>query len=310
MKKISVIVPTYNEEDNVVPLSEAVIGQFTDNLPGYDYELIFIDNDSEDDTRSRIRGLCGSNPKIKAIFNARNYGQFSSPYYGLLQTTGDCAIAICADFQDPVELIPDFVRDWEEGHKIILGQKVSSKESGIKYAMRSMYYNFMKKHSDAEFIEHATGFGLYDRDFIEMLKSIDEPRPFMKGIVAEMGYKIKLIPYEQPKRRSGRSSNGLFGYYDAGVQGITSYTKFGVRLAVFTGVLFTIASIVTAICLGIYKLLNWNTFHIAGLALSVVIFLAVSLQILFIGIVGEYVLEINSRVKKRPLVIESERINF
>jgi glycosyltransferase involved in cell wall biosynthesis len=310
MKKISILVPTYNEEGNVVPLSEAIIGQFRDNLPNYDYELLFIDNDSEDTTRAKIRELCRTDPKIKAIFNAKNYGQFSSPYYGLLQATGDCVISMCADFQDPVELIPQYVKEWEDGHKIILGQKTSSKESKIVYSMRSRYYRYLRKKSDVEFIEHVTGSGLYDREFIEALKGIEEPRPFLRGIVAEMGYNIKLIPYEQPKRKSGRSSNGLFGYYDAGMQGLTSYTKFGVRLAVFFGVLFTIGSLATAVGLGIYKLLNWHTFDLMTHAFSMAIFIVVSLQLLFIGIVGEYVLNINQRMKKRPLVIESERINF
>jgi len=310
MKKISVLVPTYNEESNVVPLSEAITDQFRENLEDYDYELIFIDNDSEDGTRDRIRELCASDPRIKAIFNAKNYGQFSSPYYGLLQATGDCVISMCADFQDPVELIPKYVEEWENGYKIVLGQKASSKESRIKYAMRNIYYKFLRKNSDVEFIEHVTGSGLYDRDFIETLRKIDEPRPFLRGIVAEMGYKIKLVQYEQPKRRSGKSSNGIFGYYDAGMQGITSYTKFGVRLAVFLGVVFTLTSIAVAVGLGIYKIMNWNTFYITGWAFNTVIFIAVSLQLLFIGIVGEYVLNINSRMKKRPLVIESERINF
>jgi len=310
MKKVSILVPTFNEEGNVVPLSEAIIGQFREHLQGYDYDILFIDNDSKDATRTKIRELCASNPKIKAIFNAKNYGQFSSPYYGLLQATGDCVISMCADFQDPVELIPKYVKEWEAGHKIVLGQKTTSKESRIVYRMRSSYYKLLRKHSDVEFIEHVTGSGLYDREFIETLRKIEEPRPFLRGMVAEMGYNIKLVPYEQPKRRSGRSSNGLFGYYDAGMQGITSYTKFGVRVAVFLGVLFTIASIAVAAGLVIYKLLNWNTFVLAGYSFGMAIFIVVSLQLLFIGVVGEYVINMSLQTKKRPLVIESERINF
>jgi len=310
MKTISILVPTFNEEENVVPLSEAILAQFRDHLPEYDYEIIFIDNDSKDTTRAKLRELCSSNPKIKAIFNARNYGQFNSPYYGLLQATGDCVIAICADFQDPVELIPQYVKEWEAGYKIVLGQKTSSKESGIVRRIRNFYYRMMKKRSNVNFIEHVTGSGLYDREFLEILRNLDEPNPLIRGIVAEIGYKVKLIPYEQPKRKAGRSSNGLFGYYDAGMQGLTTYTKIGVRVAVFFGVLFTLASIAVTVGLGIYKLLNWDTFSIMSYAFSVAIFFAVSLQMLFIGLVGEYVLNINSRMKKRPLVIESERINF
>ena len=310
MKKVSVLIPTYNEEDNVIPLSEKIIEQFQTALSDYDYELIFIDNNSSDSTRERVRDLCASNKHIKAIFNARNFGQFNSPYYGILQATGDCVIGMSADFQDPVELIPQFVKEWESGHKIVLGQKTSSKEGRIVYRLRSFYYRVMKKNSDAEFIEHVTGFGLYDREFVEVMKNLDDSKPFIRGIIAEIGYGIKLIPYEQQMRKSGKSSNNLFGYYDAAVQGLTSYTKIGVRLAVAFGVFFTLASIASGIGFGIYKLLNWNTFDLWPLALNLIIFFVVSLQLLFIGVVGEYVLSINSRMKKRPLVIESERINF
>lgn len=310
MKKISVVVPTYNEEENVVPLSEKIIEQFTDKSDAYDYELIFIDNDSEDSTREKIRGLCDSNPRIKAIFNARNYGQFNSPYYGLLQATGDCAILMSADFQDPVELIPDYLKEWESGYKIVLGQKTSSKENKIVFAMRNLYYRFMKKNSDVDFIEHVTGSGLYDREFIDILKTVDEPRPFLRGIVAEMGYRIKLVSYEQPRRRAGKSSNGISKYYDAAMQGMTSYTKTGVRMAVLLGAICTIISALTAVSAIIYKLLNWNTYDVWPLGIVIAIFVVVSLQLLFIGIVGEYVLSINSKMNRRPLVIESERINF
>ena len=310
MKKVSVLVPTYNEEDNVVPLSESIIEQFETHLQEYDYELIFIDNDSKDETRNRIRELCSSNPKVKAIFNAKNYGQFSSPYYGILQAAGDCVISLCADFQDPVELIPQFLEAWESGYKVVLGQKTSSKESGFVYRLRSVYYKFLRKRSDVEFIEHVTGFGLYDREFVEVMRSLDDSKPFLRGVVAEMGYKIKLIPYAQPKRRSGKSSNGISGYYDAAVQSFTAYTKTGVRLAVAFGIFFTLASVITAIGMGIYKILHWDTFNLMSHAFNIVIFFVISLQLLFIGVVGEYVLDINSRLKKRPLVIESERINF
>lgn len=310
MKKISVLVPTYNEEDNVVPLSTAIISTFENDLPDYDYELIFIDNDSQDSTREKIRNLCIKNPNIKAIFNARNYGQSSSPYYGILQATGDCVILMSADFQDPVELIPQYVQEWESGYKIVLGQKTSSKESKVKYALRKLYYGFMRRNADAKFIEQVTASGLYDREFIEILKGIDEPRPFLRGIIAEMGYSIKLVPYEQPKRRAGKSKNGIFGYYDTVMQSITSYTKIGVRAAVFLGVIATIGSLLTVLGFSIYKVLNWDTFSISSVAIGLAIFVIVSLQLLFIGVVGEYVLNINSRTKKRPLVVESERINF
>ena len=224
MKKISVLIPCYNEEENVVPISEAVIKTLQKDLPEYDYELVFIDNDSQDHTRSLIRQLCDENPKIKAIFNARNFGQFNSPYYGMLQITGDCVIEMVADFQDPVELIPQYVHEWEKGYKIVIGIKTSSKENRLMYWLRGCYYMMMKKLSDVEQIEQFTGSGLYDRDFIEVLRNLDDPTPFLRGIVAELGFKIKQIPYEQPKRRAGETKNHFYQLYDAAMLSITSYT--------------------------------------------------------------------------------------
>lgn len=291
-------------------MSEAIKAQFTGELSRYDYEIIFIDNDSKDNTRDIIRGLCASDSHIKAIFNAKNFGQFSSPYYGILQANGDCVISMCADFQDPPEMIPKYVREWEAGYKIVLGQKTASKESGIVYRMRNFYYWFMRKNSDVEFIRQVTGSGLYDREFIEVMRSVKDSRPFLRGIVAEYGYKIKLVPYDQPKRRAGKSSNNIFRYYDAAVQSVTSYTKIGVRLAVVTGTVFTLISGITALAFIVYKLLNWDTFSISPYALQLAIFFLVSLNIGFVGVVGEYVLDINQRVRNRPLVVESERINL
>ena len=215
MKKISVLIPCYNEEENVVPISEAVIGIITKELPQYDYELVFIDNDSTDKTRELLRMLCAKNPKIKAIFNARNFGQFNSPYYGILQVTGDCVISMVADFQDPVELIPKYVHEWENGYKIVIGIKTSSKENPVMYWLRSCYYKLIRKLSDVEQIEHFTGSGLYDRQFIEVLRNLDDPTPFLRGIVAELGFKRKEIPYEQPKRRAGKTHNNFYKLYDA-----------------------------------------------------------------------------------------------
>ena len=303
------MVPTYNEEDNVIPISKAIIEQV--KLCGnYDYELLFIDNDSKDSTREKIRALCADNPHIKAIFNAKNYGQFNSPYYGILQATGDCVISMAADFQDPPELIPKYVRAWEEGYKLVMGQKVSSRENPLVYRARQFYYRFMKKHSEIDFLEQVNGSGLYDREFVEIMRGFDDPRPFLRGVVAELGYKIKLIPFDQPKRKFGKSSNNLFSYYDGAMQSITTYTKVLVRAAVASGVILTTLSIFSIVGSIIYKLFNWDSFSISGCALDLVIFFAVSLQIFFIGAVGEYVLNVNDHVRKRPLVIESERINF
>ena len=310
MKKISVLIPCYNEEENVVPISEAVIKTLTKDLPEYDYELVFIDNDSQDRTRSLIRQLCNENPKIKAIFNARNFGQFNSPYYGMLQITGDCAIEMVADFEVPVELIPQYVHEWEKGYKIVIGIKTSSKENRLMYWLRGCYYKMMKKLSDVEQIEQFTGSGLYDRDFIEVLRNLDDPTPFLRGIVAELGFKIKQIPYEQPKRRAGETKNHFYQLYDAAMLSITSYTKAGLRLATIFGSICSLISMVVAVVYLVMKLMYWDRFP-AGMApvLIGMCFLG-SVQIFFIGLMGEYILSINARVMKRPLVIEEERLNF
>ena len=310
MKKISVLIPCYNEEENVVPISEAVIKTLQKDLPEYDYELVFIDNDSQDHTRSLIRQLCDENPKIKAIFNARNFGQFNSPYYGMLQITGDCVIEMVADFQDPVELIPQYVHEWEKGYKIVIGIKTSSKENRLMYWLRGCYYKMMKKLSDVEQIEQFTGSGLYDRDFIEVLRNLDDPPPFLRGIVAELGFKIKQIPYEQPKRRAGETKNHFYQLYDAAMLSITSYTKAGLRLATIFGSICSLISMVVAVVYLVMKLMYWDRFP-AGMApvLIGMCFLG-SVQIFFIGLMGEYILSINARVMKRPLVIEEERLNF
>ncbi|MCI9105588.1 MAG: glycosyltransferase family 2 protein [Lachnospiraceae bacterium] len=310
MKTISILIPCYNEEENVEPIARAVIEILDRELPQYDYELVFIDNDSQDNTRPILRQMCSQNPKIKAIFNARNFGQFNSPYHGLLQVTGDCVIAMVADFQDPVELIPKYVKAWEEGYKIVIGIKTSSKENPVMYWLRSCYYKTIRRLSDVEQIEHFTGSGLYDREFIEVLRRLDDPTPFLRGIVAELGYKRKEIPYEQPKRRAGKTHNNFYRLYDAAMLSVTSYTKAGLRLATFVGAISCTLSLLVAFVYLIMKLIWWDRFP-AGMApmLLGMLFLG-SVQIFFIGMIGEYVLSINQRVMKRPLVIEEERLNF
>lgn len=309
MKKVSILIPTFNEEENVSMMAEAVVKQMVE-LPQYDYELIFIDNNSSDSTRMIIRDLCTKNHRIKAIFNAKNYGQFSSPYYGILQATGDCVITMCCDFQDPVELIPKYLEEWENGYKIVLCQKVSSDENRIIYNLREFYYRFMKKHSEVEFLKQVTGSGLYDRSFVEVMRKIDDTRPFLRGIVAEMGFDIKLIPFNQPPRRAGKSSNTFYGYLDAASQSLTAYTKFGCRLALWSGLFATTASSIALIAFIIYWILNPGYGRAIQMLVSLAILLGVSLNMFFIGIVGEYVMDANQHTRKRPLVIESERINF
>ena len=310
MKKISILIPCYNEEENIVPISQAVIETMERDLPEYAFELVFIDNDSTDNTRPLIRGLCGKDRRIKAIFNARNFGQFNSPYYGMLQVTGDCVVEMVADFQDPVDMIPKYVREWEKGYKIVIGIKTSSRENKIMYWLRSCYYKTIKKLSDVEQIEHFTGSGLYDREFIEVLRNLDDPTPFLRGIVAELGYKRKEIPYDQPKRRAGKTHNNFYRLYDAAMLSVTSYTKAGLRLATFFGFFCSLASMCVALVYLVMKLIWWDRFP-AGMAPMLIgmLFLG-SVQIFFIGLLGEYIMSINQRVMKRPLVIEEERLNF
>lgn len=310
MKKISVLIPCYNEEDNVGPISKALIELFAGKLPNYDYEIIYIDNCSKDSTRDRLRIICSANKKVKAILNAKNFGQFNSPYYGLQQASGDCVILLCCDFQDPIDLLPRFIEEWEKGYKIVSGIKTSSKENKVMRFLRTCYYKIIKKMSDVEQIEHFTGFGLYDASFIKVLKNLDDPTPFLRGIVAELGYKRKSISYQQQRRRAGKTSNNWYTLFDAAMLSFTSYTKIGLRIATIGGFVCAGVSFLIALIYLVYKLLYWETFS-AGIAPLVIgVFLLGGIQLFFIGLLGEYVMSINTRIMKRPLVIEEERLNF
>ena len=309
-KTISIVIPCYNEEENVVPLANALRACFREKLQNYHYELLFIDNDSQDKTRENLRALCKEDKGIKAIFNAKNFGQFNSPYYGMLNSTGDATILMAADFQDPVEMIPKFVEAWEEGYRIVIGVKTESNESKLMYALRGIYYKLIRKMSSVDQISQFTGFGLYDKGFISVMKSLDDPTPFLRGIVAELGYRRKDIPYTQPKRRAGVTHNNFYTLYDAAMLSFTSYTKVGLRLAVFFGGICAGLSMLFGLLYLIMKLIWWDRFP-AGMAPMLIgmLFLG-SVQIFFIGLLGEYILSINQRVMKRPLVVEEERLNF
>ncbi|MCI8507799.1 MAG: glycosyltransferase family 2 protein [Lachnospiraceae bacterium] len=310
MKKISIVVPTYNEEENVIPISKAIMEEMDKSLPGYDYELLFIDNCSTDNTRKLLREICNENKKIKAIMNAKNFGQFNSPYYGLCQSSGDCTILICADFQDPVNMIPKFVEEWEKGYRIISAIKTTSKENRIMRFLRSCYYKVIKKMSDVEQIEHFTGFGLYDKQFVEVLRNLDDSTPFLRGIVAELGFKRKEIPYEQQKRAAGKTHNNWATLYDAAMLSFTSYTKIGLRIATIIGFCLSAISLLVALVYLIMKLIFWNRFVAGTIPILLAVCILGSVQLFFIGLMGEYILSINKRIMKRPLVIEEERINF
>lgn len=310
MKTISVLIPTFNEEENARPIYEAIKQELSSNCAGYDYEIVFIDNKSQDNTRSILRELCKEDRRVKAIFNCKNFGQFNSPVYGLMQTSGDCAIMLCADFQDPVELIHVFVRYWEEGYKIVCGVKTSSKETPIMYYLRSLYYKTIRRFSSVEQIEHFTGFGLYDKSFIDVLRRLHDPTPFIRGIVAELGPERKEVEYTQQRRRAGKSKNNLLSLYDAAMLSFTSYTKVGMRFATFLGFIIAGGSFLIALFYLIAKLLFWDAFSMGYAPTMIAVFFMGGVQLTFLGFLGEYIMGMNARVMNRPLVVEEERLNF
>lgn len=310
MSKISIMIPCYNEEENVREIAAAVIETIERDLPTYDYDLLFIDNDSQDKTREYLREMCANNRKIKAIFNAKNFGQFNSPYHAMCQTTGDCTITMCCDFQDPVEMIPEFVKEWEKGAKIVCAIKTTSKENRIMRFLRTCYYKVIKRLSEVDQIEHFTGFGLYDKSFIKVLKDLKDPIPFVRGIVAELGYKRVDIPYEQQRRRAGKTHNNWATLYDAAMLSFTSYTKAGLRAATIMGFIMSALSLALAFIYLILKLIFWDRFVAGMTPILIAVCVLGSVQLFFIGLLGEYVLSINKRVMNRPLVIEEERLNF
>ena len=304
------MIPCFNEVENVGPMSETIVKIMTEELPQYDYELLFIDNHSEDGTREKLEEICEENHNIKAIFNVTNFGQFNSPFYGMCQTTGDATISMCCDFQDPPELIPKYVAEWEKGYKIVSAIKSTSKENGFIFFLRKCYYKLIRNMSTVKFIENFTGTGLYDKSFIDLIRQLDDPIPFLRGIVAEYEFKRKDIPYEQAKRRSGKTSNNFYSLYDAAMLSITSYTKVGLRIATFVGFLSAAMSFVVALVYLFLKLTDWHHFTAGYAPMVIGVFLIGSLQLFFIGLMGEYILNINTRIMHRPLVVEEKRLNF
>ena len=310
MKKISVILPTYNEEDNVIPLSKEIVNIFNNELNNYDYEIIFTDNNSIDSTREKIISLCQENKNIKAIFNAKNFGQFRSPFNAMINANGDCVILMVSDFQDPPKIIVDFVREWESGYKIVIGIKNKSKENLIMRFIRSLYYKLMKYISDIEHIEHFTGTGLYDKSFVKTISVLDDPDPYIRGIVSELGYKIKKINYEKQNRKAGKSKNNFFTLYNIAMISITNYSKIVLRLVTMIGFLFSFLSFIFGLIYFIYKIIYWHSFNVGIAPLILGVFFIGSIQLFFLGLIGEYIVNINDRLMKRPLVIEEKRINF
>ena len=310
MKKISVLIPTYNEEKNIKIIHSRIKDLFVAELPNYHYEIIFIDNFSTDNSRQVIVDICSKDRKTKAIFNARNFGFVRSTFYGLIQATGDCTVLLFSDMQDPPELIVDFVRQWETGYKIVIGIKNKSKENKFMYLVRSAYYKLIEKIAEVEHIQHFTGFGLYDKSFIQVLSKLEDPAPYLRGIVSELGFGRKEIYYEQQKREHGISNFNFFKLYDIAMLGITSYSKVMMRLATILGFTTSIIGLIIAMITIVLKLLYWDKYPIGTAAILTGVFLMGSIQIFFVGFVGEYIININTRVLKRPLVIEEKRLNF
>jgi glycosyltransferase involved in cell wall biosynthesis len=308
MKRISIVTPCFNEEENVDDVHER-ISQIMSGF-GYDYEHIFIDNASTDKTQEKLRNLITRDPRVKAILNTRNFGHIRSPYYGLLQGTGDAVIILATDLQDPPERIPDFIKKWEEGFKVVIGVKTSSQESGLFYLLRTTYYRMLRKLSDVELIEHFTGFGLYDQQVIQILRNLNDPYPYFRGLIADIGFPIARIPFIQPRRKRGITKNNFYTLYDMAMLGMTGYTKVPLRVATMTGFLTAVISFIVGLAYLTYKLFFWQQFQLGSAPIVIGLFFLGSIQLLFLGIVGEYIGAIYTQVMKRPLVIEKERINF
>jgi polyisoprenyl-phosphate glycosyltransferase len=306
---ITVVTPCYNEEGNVRELYLAVRRVF-EGLPQYRYEHLFIDNGSRDATREILRTLAAADANVKVILNARNFGQVRSGYHALLQARGDAVIGMACDFQDPPELIPSYLQKWEEGFRIVLGVKESAEEHGAFYAVRSAYYRSLARISDTRIVQQATGFGLYDRVVVEALRRIDDPYPFFRGLLAEIGYPVAEIPFRQPQRKRGVTSQNFYTLYDLAFLGIVSHSKVPLRLAAMLGFLLSGLSLLAAMVYLVYKLLFWNRFSVGIAPVVIGFFFLSSMQLLFIGIVGEYIGSIWTQVRKHPHVFEAERLNF
>ena len=310
MKTISVVVPTYNEEGNVRIVYERVKKVFEEALFQYNMELVFEDNCSTDNTRDELVSLCNEDKRVKAIFNAKNFGFSRSTYYALMQANGDAVVLMFADMQDPPEVIPEFVKKWEEGDLVITGIKASSKENPLMYMVRRFYYWFVKKVCDVEHIENYNGFGLYDKKFIDILRNMNDPYPYFRGIVAELAPRRCEVKYDHQLRQTGKTHMNFLKLYDVAMAGITSYSKAAIRLATLLGAIMGLGGIVIAIFTLIKKLLFWNSYPVGNAAILIGVFVIGAMQLFFIGLLGEYVVSITIRTMNHPLIIEEKRLNF
>jgi glycosyltransferase involved in cell wall biosynthesis len=309
MKTISVVIPCYNEEENVEKVYAEVIKVF-DGLRGYAYEIIFIDNASEDRTVPILKEIARIDENVKIIVNTRNFGHIRSPFYGLLQSSGDAVVLLCADLQDPPSLIANFVKKWEEGYKVVLGVKKTSQESIAMFALRKLYYRLIHSISEIKLTKNNTGFGLYDQEVIHVLRKLGDPYPYFRGLISDLGFRSYKIEYDQPRRVRGITKNNFYTLYDMAMLGITNHSKIPLRIATIVGFVISILSLVVALGYFIAKLVFWKNFTIGTAPLIIGLFFFSSVQLFFIGIIGEYLGAIHTQVLKRPLVIEKERINF
>jgi len=307
-KKISIITPTFNEEKNIEKLCSEISKEMS--KLDYDYEHIIIDNHSNDQTISILKKIAEKDKKVKVIINTRNFGHIRSPIYGMLQATGDACILMNSDFQDPIELIPQYIREWEQGSQIILGQRSSSDENFFMNSFKDFFYKFINKISDVPLMRNTTGSGLFTKNIVDQIRKIDDPYPYFRGLLSEISSQIKLIQFHQPKRSGGETKNNFYTLYDIGVLGIVKHSKLPLRLMTFIGFFTSIISIMIATVFFFYKILFWNSFEVGVAPLVIGLFTIASIQIFLLGFIGEYVMTILTHTRKLPLVVEKERINF
>ena len=306
--KISIITPTYNEVENIEKLYLEIKNQFV--KISCDYEHIIIDNCSKDGTIDKIKKLASTDENLKIIINSKNYGHIRSPFYGLLQSSGDASILMASDFQDPVELIPEYIEKWKKGCKIVLGEKNASEESNIKFSLRKLFYNFLNKISDFELTKNTTGSGIFDKSVIEKLKKINDPYPYFRGLIAELGEEIETIKFNQPLRKHGVTKNNIATLYDIGILGIVKHSRTPLRFMVVLGFISSVISLLIGIFYLVYKLFFWKSFALGLAPIIIGIFIVSSIHITLLGLVGEYIGVILLHQRNLPLVIEKERINF
>jgi len=309
-RSISIVLPCFNEEGNVPDLYRRIIEVTQTLADRYVFDLIFIDNCSTDNTLALLRELAVADSRVKVIVNARNFGHIRSPYHALLQAQGDAVIGMATDLQDPPELIPEFIAKWEAGYRIAVGVKTKSEESLVFYSLRSMYYSALRRLSDIDLIEHFTGFGLYDQQVIAILRTMDDPYPYFRGLIADIGFPIAKIAFTQPLRKRGVTKNNFYTLFDMAMLGFTSHSKVPLRLATLVGFLGGTVSFSVGVFYLVYKLLDWRNFSVGIAPLVIGLFFFASVQLIFLGVVGEYVGAIYTHVRKRPHVVEAERINF